>query len=91
MIDKIIVEPYKRHQGFGDQISYKGIPLGKAEQAILEKLNELIEAWNRHQYPSKIPLEAVDVNDKCCKEIEDVPTPEAVEARDEDDQEKPSD
>jgi len=43
MIEKIQVEPYKQHQGFGDQVSYKGIPLAKAEQAIVEKVNEIIE------------------------------------------------
>ena len=43
MIQKIPVEPYKRHQGFGDQISYTGIGLGKAEQAAIEKINEIID------------------------------------------------
>ncbi len=66
-IAKIPVEPYKRHQGFGDQISYKGIGLAKAEQAAIEKINEIIEYLDKKA---------------CCDEI--------VEARDEDDQEKPN-
>ena len=55
MIDKIPVEPYKRHQGFGDQISYKGIGLAKAEQAAIEKINEIIEYLDKKA---------------CCEEIE---------------------
>jgi len=54
MIDKIKVEPYKQHQGAGDQISYKGIPLAKVEQAMCEKINELVEEFNLAN---------------CCKEI----------------------
>ena len=47
MIDKIVVAPYKQHQGQGDQISYKGIPLAKVEQAVLEKLHEVIDHINK--------------------------------------------
>ena len=63
MIRKIPVEPYKRHQGFGDQISYKGIPLAKAEQAAVEKINEIIEYLDKKSCCEEV-VEARDDQDK---------------------------
>ena len=61
MIDKIPVEPYKQHQGFGDQIGYKGIGLGKAEQAAIEKINEIIEYLDKKACCEEI-IEAKDAD-----------------------------
>ena len=63
MIQKIPVEPYKRHQGFGDQISYKGIGLAKAEQAAIEKINEIIEYLDKQACCDEI-VEARDEDDQ---------------------------
>lgn len=42
-IEKIIVQPYKRHQGQGDQVSFKGIALNPIEAECVKKINELID------------------------------------------------
>ena len=43
-IEKIKVEPYKRHQGEGDQVSYKGVGLTPIEQELVRVVNELIQS-----------------------------------------------
>ena len=63
MITKIPVEPYKRHQGFGDQISYKGIGLAKAEQAAIEKINEIIDYLDKKACCEEV-VEARDEDSK---------------------------
>jgi len=45
MIDKIPIEPNK-HKGEVDQLSYKDMPLHPAVQAVILKVNELIDMAN---------------------------------------------
>jgi len=47
MIKKIPLKPYKRHQGEGKQVSYKGRALNSKEQVIAEKVNEIIEYFKK--------------------------------------------
>ena len=49
MIKKIPLKPYKRHQGEGKQVSYKGRALNSKEQAIAEKINEIVNYLNRNE------------------------------------------
>ena len=46
MIKIIPLKPYKRHQGKGTQLSYKGVALTRKEQAAYLKINELVKMMN---------------------------------------------
>ncbi len=46
-LEKLPLEGYKVHQGEGDQLSYKGMALTPAVQAIAIKVNEIVEYINK--------------------------------------------
>lgn len=45
---KILINKYKTHQGEGEQYGYKGQALNPAEQAIVLKINEIVDWINKH-------------------------------------------
>ena len=46
-IKKIPLKPYKKHQGKGTQLGYRGVALTRKEQSIFLKINEIIEELNK--------------------------------------------
>ena len=81
-LEKIPLEAYKTHQGEGDQVAYKGRALNSKEQAIAEKVNEIIEYINSIASSFGLGAELLGVDnikakfgftakvEKCCQDEE---------------------
>ena len=70
VLKRLPLEGYKKHQGEGNQLSYKGIAMNPKEQVIAEKVNEMIDYMNAVEEALGFSLEAKEDGHsegcKCC-------------------------